>query len=88
MRAVNMRPRPLATVPGVWRDACGWACDGVLSAPGVQEGGPWQATLRAICALEAVIQLGHTEVCGKIAVAFQVSQPRSSIHWSLLAWVW
>ena len=38
----------------------------------VQEDGPWQATLRAICAIEAVIQTGHTDVCGKIAVAFQV----------------
>ncbi|KAK9810740.1 hypothetical protein WJX73_004195 [Symbiochloris irregularis] len=38
------------------------------------DAGPWQATLRAICALEAVIQLGHTEVCGRIAVAFQ-SEP-------------
>lgn len=35
------------------------------------EQGPWQATLRAVCALEAVIETGHTEVCGRIAVAFQ-----------------
>ena len=32
----------------------------------------WQAGLRAICALEAIITLGHTDVCGKIAVHFQV----------------
>lgn len=39
----------------------------------LQDDGPWQATLRAICVLEAIIQMGATEVCGKVAVAFQVS---------------
>ena len=33
----------------------------------------WQAVLRALCALEAVIQQGSTAACGEIAVFFQAS---------------
>ena len=32
----------------------------------------WQAVLRALCAVEAVIQQGSTAACGEIAVYFQV----------------
>ena len=32
----------------------------------------WQASLRALCAIEAVIKQGSTTACGEIAVYFQV----------------
>jgi hypothetical protein len=38
----------------------------------LQERGPWQATLRALCALEAVIEQGSSVPCGEVAVHFQV----------------
>ena len=33
--------------------------------------GPWQSSLRALCALEAVVQQGASTSCGEIAVHFQ-----------------
>ena len=38
----------------------------------MQETGSWQEVLRALCALEAVVQQGSTAACGEIAVHFQV----------------
>lgn len=66
---------PFATclLSRAWKHASGCWNAGALTGPTLQEQGPWQATLRAVCALEAVIETGHTEVCGRIAVAFQVS---------------
>lgn len=32
---------------------------------------PWQSILRALCALEAVLQQGMTQSCGEIAIMFQ-----------------
>ena len=37
----------------------------------VQEAGPWQATLRALCAIEAVVESGSSAACGQVAVHFQ-----------------
>lgn len=37
----------------------------------VMRRGPWQATFRALCALEAVITQGNSSSCGQIAVHFQ-----------------
>ncbi|GAB4815066.1 hypothetical protein N2152v2_002112 [Parachlorella kessleri] len=37
------------------------------------ERGPWQATLRALCAVEAVIESGSSAPCGEIAVHFQAN---------------
>jgi len=37
-----------------------------------QEGASWQASLRALCALEAIVQQGSSAACGKAAVYFQV----------------
>ena len=38
----------------------------------VQEGGSWQAALRALYALEAVVEQGSSASCGEVAVFFQV----------------
>ena len=38
-----------------------------------QDGGSWQAALRALYALEAVVQQGSSASCGEVAVYFQVS---------------
>ena len=41
----------------------------------------WQAVLRALSALEAVIQQGSTAACGEIAVFFQASiYPWAATH--------
>jgi len=42
-----------------------WAC-GVR-----QDGGSWQAGLRALYALESVVQQGSSASCGEVAVYFQ-----------------
>ena len=38
----------------------------------LQEGSSWQAALRALYALEAVVQQGSSASCGEVAVYFQV----------------
>lgn len=45
---------------------------GCLRWLALQERGPWQATLRALCAIEAVIEGGSSASCGEVAVHFQV----------------
>ncbi|EFN52159.1 hypothetical protein CHLNCDRAFT_139330 [Chlorella variabilis] len=35
------------------------------------EVGPWQSTLRALCAIEAVAESGSSAACGQVAVHFQ-----------------
>ena len=42
---------------------------------GVQGGPSWQAALRALCAVEAVVQQGSSAACGEVAVFFQVVLP-------------
>lgn len=37
----------------------------------MQEVGPWQSTLRALCAIEAVAESGSSAACGQVAVHFQ-----------------
>ncbi len=62
-----------------------WCCRGSCPSPqpqfftvtcGVlvrtQEGASWQASLRALCALEAIVQQGSSAACGEAAVYFQV----------------
>ena len=39
----------------------------------LQEGASWQAALRALYALEAVVQQGSSASCGEVAVYFQAS---------------
>jgi hypothetical protein len=36
----------------------------------VQEAGPWQSTLRALCAIEAVLEGGASVACGQVAAHF------------------
>jgi len=38
----------------------------------MQEGGSWQGVLRALYAVEAIVQQGSTAACGEVAVHFQV----------------
>jgi len=38
----------------------------------LQEGGSWQGVLRALYAVEAIVQQGSTAACGEVAVHFQV----------------
>ena len=38
----------------------------------IQEGPSWQACLRALCAVEAVVQQGSSAAAGEAAVFFQV----------------
>ena len=59
--------------------ACATACTSQLAglSPSpwtMQETGSWQEVLRALCAVEAVVQQGSTASCGEIAVHFQVGQ--------------
>jgi hypothetical protein len=42
--------------------------------PIIQEGPSWQACLRALCAVEAIVQRGSSAACGEAAVFFQVLQ--------------
>ena len=37
----------------------------------LQDGGSWQAALRALYALEAIVQQGSSASCGEVAVYFQ-----------------
>ena len=65
--------------------ACATACisqpAGLPLSPWVmQEAGSWQEVLRALCALEAVVQQGSTAACGEIAVHFQVGQRRAGLE--------
>ena len=41
----------------------------------MQEGSSWQVVLRALHAVEAVVQQGSTAACGEVAVHFQVGCP-------------
>ncbi len=41
----------------------------------LQEDASWQTVLRALCAVEAVLQQGSTAACGEVAVHFQASHP-------------
>lgn len=44
----------------------------LLWALGLQEAAaPWQSTLRALCAIEAVVEGGSSTACGQLAVHFQ-----------------
>lgn len=45
-----------------------YQCVGVACA---QESATWQVSLRALCALEEVLQRGSNQACGEIAVMFQ-----------------
>ena len=38
----------------------------------LQEDASWQTVLRALSAVEAVVQQGSTAACGEVAVHFQV----------------
>ena len=38
----------------------------------MQEGASWQVVLRALHAVEAIVQQGSTAACGEVAVQFQV----------------
>ena len=38
----------------------------------LQEGSSWQVVLRALHAVEAIVQQGSTAACGEVAVHFQV----------------
>lgn len=44
-------------------------CDVLCCA--VQESPRWQVVLRALAALEAILQRGSTQACGEVAVMFQ-----------------
>jgi hypothetical protein len=45
-------------------------CCAVLCC-GLQESQRWQVVLRALAALEAVLQRGSSQACGEVAVMFQ-----------------
>ena len=47
--------------------------------PPVQGSGSWQVVLRALSALECVLQQGMTQSCGEVAVMFQ-SDPSLVTH--------
>ena len=42
---------------------------------GAQDDPSWQTVLRALHAVEAVVQQGATAACGAVAVHFQVTSP-------------
>lgn len=44
----------------------------LIQAHILQSDPSWQAVLRALCALEAVIQHGSSVPCGEVAIHFQV----------------
>lgn len=46
-------------------------CVGVLLLLLLQESPRWQVVLRALAALEAVLQRGSSQACGEVAVMFQ-----------------
>jgi hypothetical protein len=48
--------------------------EGPGGAGGSSTGTSWQVALRALCALEAVLQRGSSQACGEVAVMFQ-SEP-------------
>ena len=46
----------------------------------LQEGSSWQVVLRALHAVEAIVQQGSTAACGEVAVHFQVGLLRPSVQ--------
>lgn len=60
---------------------CGLPLDAHISPlrAGMQEGPSWQACLRALCAVEAIVQRGSSAAAGEAAVFFQVLRGRSCI---------
>ena len=46
----------------------------------LQEGSSWQVVLRALHALEAIVQQGSTAACGEVAVHFQVGLLQPSVQ--------
>ena len=46
----------------------------------LQEGTSWQAVLRALHAVEAIVQQGSTAACGEVAVHFQVGLLQPSVQ--------
>ena len=48
-----------------------WRATKILMHMMLQEQGGWQEVLRALCALEAVVQQGASASCGECAVRFQ-----------------
>ncbi len=41
--------------------------------PVLQEGTSWQAALRSLCAVEAILEEGSAAACGDAAMFFQVT---------------
>ena len=47
----------------------------------LQEGSSWQVVLRALHAVDAIVQQGSTAACGEVAVHFQVGLLRPGVQY-------